>query len=253
MVEMDIIVRCLEDSPVPVTRSKLLKELRARERWTERQAAAHLAEAVEAGAAVEWPKFHGPRYWRRAPASLVREEILAIAASEALAKDKLIRAAVRRAHHPGAKLAESALRDLLKEGLLYRQKLLGPALYFRSDHPETFAEASFQAVREGLRRFGISEPTERTAAPRPTPDGAVLAGIVRLQPSPGVPVTVASLRAAIGGLSKAAFDSAVLALADQQRIYLTTHDHGWALPEADREQLVWDGGQKLYVAVTLRD
>jgi hypothetical protein len=74
-----------------------------------------------------------------------------------------------------------------------------------------------------------------------------------MQSSPGAPVSLPQVRAAFPLTEKAEFDRAVLALADEQKVYLTQHDHGWAMPEAERDLLVHDGGTRLYVAITLRD
>ena len=80
----------------------------------------------------------------------------------------------------------------------------------------------------------------------------LLDAVKQLQVAPGVPVPVRDLRARVAA-PKPDFDRAALALADRQQVYLTTHDHGWALPAAEQDILIHDGGNKLYVAVTLRD
>ena len=248
MMEVQTIVRYLEEAPAPVSRTKLSKDLRL----TAKLADAHLSEAVRSGAAFQWPRLRGAaRYWHRDPAVLVREEVLNVATATALTRRELVRAILPRAHDCGTKIAQSTVRALLQEGRLRSEKIIGPALCYRTDRPQALVEASYAALRQRLGRLGIGDAEMATADISPA--DALFDQIVLLQPAPGVPVTVRSLRAAMPGMSKAEFDAAVLSLADQQRIYLTTHDHGWALPEAERQELVWDGGQKLYVAVTLRD
>ena len=248
MMEVQTIVRYLEGEPAPVSRAKLSKDLRL----TAKQADAHLSEAVRSGAAFQWPRLRGAvRYWHRDPAVLVREEILNVAAGSALTRRELVRAISPRAHDCGTKIVQSTVRALLEEGWLRSGKTIGPALCYRTDRPRPLVEASFAALSERLRRLGIEDAEMATADVSPAE--ALFDQIVLLQPAPGIPVTVRSLRAAMPGMSKAEFDAAVLSLADQRRIYLTTHDHGWALPEAERHELVWNGGRKLYVAVTLVD
>lgn len=76
----------------------------------------------------------------------------------------------------------------------------------------------------------------------------------------GVPVTLTSLRERFPNLTKEQFDKQVLDAADAGRLYLTTHDHGPALPEAQRAELVHDPNTKdahgrpaYYVAATVRN
>lgn len=78
--------------------------------------------------------------------------------------------------------------------------------------------------------------------------------------APGVPVSIPKLRESLPKLSKAEFDAAVLAMADRGEVELTTHDHGPALSEAERERLVHDPNTKddrgrpaYYVAATRRE
>jgi len=114
-------------------------------------------------------------------------------------------------------------------------------------------------TRDDLRLYlSVGDGSSATASVAPPTAVAnltegLLAAVRRMQVSPGAPVSLPQVRAAFPGTEKAEFDRAVLALADQQQVYLTQHDHGWAMPEAERGLLVHDGGTRLYVAITLRD
>ncbi len=252
MVSVETITERLKQAPAPVTLSKLRKELR-------QDVTAALAQAMEAGTIFAWPRyFNSPRYWHRETAPVVREAMLTIARRDAMSKTNLIRATAKMAHNCGVPAAKAALTSLVKSGEVRSAKTVGATgLYYATDTPQALVSASLALLMERLRRLNIDagEISTGTGAPaQATPlTESTFEAIRRLQPSPGVPVSVQQLRSAMVRASKQELDAAVLSLADAQKIYLTTHDHGWSLPEAEREQLVWDGGQKLYVAVTLRD
>ncbi len=244
----------LAASPGPVTQKKLEKELKADK--------VVLQEAAASGAVHAWPKYRGAaRYWHRDPSEVVRQAITTVLAGNAMPKRELVTAASRQAFNFPKKAVEATLSTLVKSGTILPAKPVGPtAFYYLPDHTEALARAAHAAVDERLARLGIDSPAPRTvAAPPPATHESeaslsdrILEALRRLQPAPAVPVTVQSIRAAVPNADKLSVDRAILALADQQKVYLTTHDHGWALPEAQREELVFDGGQKLYVAVTLR-
>jgi plasmid stabilization system protein ParE len=246
MVQLDSIAAYLKGSPEPVTAKTLIKDLNA--------TAPELSQAARSGAVFVWPRYRNlVRYWSRDPRGLIRERILEILGVTAMTRADLVREVRRRAFHCGTWPAESALRELLREGAVKVAKLGVGNLYYRAGHPQVLVAPSTAALAERLKRFGAGASI---AVPVPGPQALeerIASEIARLQTAPGVPVTVQNLHAVLPGVAKAEFDAAVLALADRQKIYLTTHDHGWALPESERDRLVWDGGQKLYVAVALRD
>ncbi len=105
-----------------------------------------------------------------------------------------------------------------------------------------------------------ANPTGRPITPRSLPHPEIMAAIAA---SPGahdgVPIDLTSLRKKFPQLSKAGFDRAILRLADERLIYLTTHDHGPALPASRQADLVSDpktkghGRPSLYVAAQLRN
>lgn len=257
----------LEDEPAPRSLKQIQKELRRKHRWTEAQTVEAMREAIASGAAHSWPQYqNSPRYWHCNAERFLRDRMLEIAAETALTKKDLVSKAARVAHHSRAQ-AELMHKALVTEGELKRRRsLVGRStLSYRSGAPQALLAALVQALREKLPRFGFnesdlvrvlsagSEPGETPAARIADLPKQILERLRQLQTEPATPVTVHRLRAAFPGVSKTDFDKAALALAEQRCVYLTTHDHGWALPESEREHLVYGGDRNLYVAITLRE
>jgi hypothetical protein len=67
-------------------------------------------------------------------------------------------------------------------------------------------------------------------------------GVTQLREECGVPVE-----------RKAAFDSAVLSLYRDRRVYLDRHDFPQGLTEAERQELITDGAGNYFVVIALRD
>jgi hypothetical protein len=107
-------------------------------------------------------------------------------------------------------------------------------------------------------------PSTPPAAASPAPpspgeadaDAAILAAILRLnsQASRGALVYVADLRAALADRlrSKAAFDQAVLGLAERARVQLQSHAWPGRLSDAEREALIPNGRGGYFDAIGLR-
>jgi hypothetical protein len=257
---MEAIVAYLSEAPAPVTRKKVEKDLKVNK--------GSLDEAAASGRLFAWPKYRGAeRYWHRNPAVVVREAVVSVLAGAALAKKDLVAKAAKLSFNCPKKVVEAAVAALVRDGAVKTAKPVGPgALFYSPAHPEALVRSAHEMVDERLRRAGVDtglRAAEFVPAPAPLSEPApppaasleerILDVVRRLQPAPAVPVTVQSIRAAVPDAGKKSVDQAILALADRQKVFLTAHDHGWALPEAQREELVFDGGQKLYVAVTLRD
>jgi hypothetical protein len=256
-MHMSGVAAYLASCDAPVNVAKVKGEIRKRERWSEERAVRELQEAVEAGAIFVWPRFRGAvRYWDREPGAVVREAALEIASQNALPRGQLVTRTAKQAHNCGKSAAATAIKELLGSGALKSARIMGPGALVYAQ-PEALVRGSMAILAERLSKLGITLEPQAAVAPavqngEPASE-RILESVRRLQPGAAVPVTVHRLRAELPDLDKDAFDRAVIELADQQRVYLTTHDHGWALPEPERRQLVSDGGQKLYVAVTLRD
>ena len=257
----------LEHSNAPVGIQKLQKELRASHGWRPEELKGIIAEGISHGLIFEWPAYRrSARYWHCDDKRYVRDRIIEIASKAALPKRDLALRAAKAAHNYGAKKAEAQIQHLVKEGAVKKTQALvgGGSLFYESGSPWALLETSARTLVEKFRQLGVEEsdvakvfaPTPTIATPmQPTAAKPELSQSIyeALQQMERGPVTVYRLRAAVPQASKKDFDQAVLALAEQQRVYLSRHDHGWALPEDERERLVHDGGTNLYVAVTLRD
>jgi hypothetical protein len=253
----------LNSESAPLTAKKLQQKMRARYRIAPAEVTAALTELVQNQTAHVWPALRGSaaRYWHSDANSYIRERIIEIASGVALPrKDLEIRAA--RLSHCSRTPIEKSLRELIREGRIVKARTVGKSeLLFASGATKALIASSLDLLKELLLRFGIPEAEIRGAGfgvesretPAPLDLGRrILDGLRDLQPSPGAPVTVRALRVRLADVSKPEFDQAVMKLADQQRVFVTRHDHGWALPEAEQQQLIHDGGTNLYVAVALR-
>ncbi len=216
----------------PVSRGRLQRELQ----WS----AARLAEILQAAA---------------------RDKLLEIGAEKALTRGELAKEAARGFRRcVSVKQTEELIPGLAREGALTKAVAVAGrrTLFYRAGTFKPLLRALLDRVKDlGFDR----DPSHQTllaavegapAPPAPDLPARILQSLREFEEAPGVPVTVRRLRAALPGIPKTDFDRAVLSLADEQQVYLIRHDHGWALPEAERDQLVYDGGEKLYVGVQLR-
>lgn len=231
-----------------------------------------LKKAVADGSVYKWA---GSRYWHLGQQEAIAARVPRLLAVLREAAAPINEAQIAGAMGVGPAEAKQVVRKALADGAVRKWP---QSRYWHQDEDQAVREFVFARLREAplpasseappfassktmakvLKALLASKeivlaymlPGAQTAAPSSASE--LLAAVQKLQRGPGVPVSVQELRAA-APMAKGDFDRAALELADRQLVYLTTHDHGWALPEADREVLIHDGGKKLYVAVTLRD
>ena len=249
--------RYISGLPAPVAAKRLEKELS--------RFGCSTADALQQGLIIAWPRYRGTvRFWHTHPDTFARQRMIVIAQRIAMKRPELVMAASREAHNCGRTVAGNVLKALISEGILKEARIGTLRLCYAAAYPESLIRPAIEPVLSNLQRLGVrdsaihetfneiqpakSQPEQRTTAI----SDAIYQAATRLQPAPGVPVLMRDLRSAVEA-EKTEFDAGVLSLADAQKVYLTTHDHGWALPEIERQHLVWDGGQKLYVALTVRE
>jgi len=263
------IVDHLQKAPSPLTAKQLQKALGTLHKITEGEVTAGLTEAGRLGQAYPWAG-RSPRYWHCDEKAFIQERLLEIAGVEALSAKELVARASRISKGCTQAAVEKEFKALKQARQIVGKKIFGPSvLYYIDGSPGALVKGSIRVLRDKLRKSGLTEaqieselkgiaqapvsssPVEAPASRKDL--GASIADALRqLEPAHGAPVTVHRLRSAIPEADKRAFDEAVLKLADQQVLSLTRHDNGWALPKEEREELIFDGGDALYVAVAFR-
>lgn len=251
----------LREVPGPVTLKHLQQVARRRWKWSNEKTVEALSQAVSAGGAFSWKTRATVGYWHSAAEAVIRERLLRLAEVQALAGPALAAQASRQKPACSRDFAEGVLKTVLREGSIKSASVLGQSrLLYSAQHPAALVKAAFIGLQAKLTKLGfdwqtfavtpdLEAPPPETAA---SPDSEILDAMRRLQQAPGIPVTAHELRNALPHLSKADLDRAVLNLADREKVHLIAHNQGWALEEAQRNQLIHDGGRSLYVAITLR-
>jgi len=251
------VLHALQSSPAPITARQLRQQIKGR-RTTDEELTSALTGLVREGAIHTWPSYrNAARYWHFNPDDYIRDRILEIASEAALSKKELVTRSARAAHRCPQTRVEKNLMELVRSGAMRVGKPLGTSLYYRSGSTKALVTAALNVLTERLLRLGVPQgeiPQAQQHAMRRAPDLStrILDTLCELEPSPGAPVTARALRARLQDVEKMEFDRAVIGLAESQRVYVTRHDHGWALSEQDRQQLIHDGGANLYVAVARR-
>lgn len=263
------IVDHLQKAPAPLTIKQLQKALGTLHKMAESDVAAGLTEAVRLGQAYTWTK-RPPRFWHCDVKAFVQERLLEIAALEALSARELVARAARISKGCPQADVEKEFKALKQARRIVGKKIFGPSvLYYIDGSPGALVKGSIRVLRDKLRKSGVTDAqieselrgiAEPAMSPSPVEAPAtqrnlgasITDALLQLEPAHGAPVSVHRLRSALPEADKRAFDEAVLKLADQQVVYLTRHDHGWALPKEEREELIFDGGDALYVAVAFR-
>jgi|ERR1051326_8327151 hypothetical protein len=260
------VVEELREATAPVSLKALQKRL-AVKRITPEVVAASLTTFVQNRTAYAWPKFRSVvRYWHQEPNSYVQVRILEVASSAALPKDELVKRVAKIGQGCGKTLVRDNVAALVREEKIVKARTVGQSqLFYAADATEALIRSSLELLKSRLLESGVSEENLRRinlGAESPACVSApaayvgtgtrILEALRDLQSSPGAAVTARALRARLIGVDKAEFDRAVIQLAEEQRVYVVRHDHGWGLPEAERGDLIHDGGTNLYVAVGTR-
>jgi hypothetical protein len=243
--------------------------MKTRHRLTSEDVDSALTELVRNQDAYDWPAFRRvPRYWHCDPDAYIRDRILEIASEVALTKPELVSRATKKAHRCSKSRVDSGVAALIRERDILKANAAGKTLYFKAGASKALIAGALELLRQSLMRAGITDAeirnagaglSEKAAQPvseiESTPQLAdrILGALRELEPAPGAPVTAKALRSRVADAEKTEFDRAVMQLAERQQVYVTKHDHGWALPESEREQLIHDGGTNLYVAVATRE
>jgi hypothetical protein len=258
----------------PRALSDIRKDFKKSDAWSAAATIQAVEGALSARAAFRWPSGKTYKVWRIEPQAFVTERLLKAAGEVALAEPALLRRATA-GKLANSKQAQEVFRKLVAEGALRRlPRVQGRGfVYAPSTGSHAYLASSAGDLGKFFERFRQAGATNAEilafmatslgeAAPAVVPSTApqprqladeLYRKLRELTRGEMIPLTVHRLRAEFLTVPKADFDRAALELAEKQRVYLTTHDHGWALPQEEREQLVNDGGGNLYVAIALRD
>jgi hypothetical protein len=256
--KLSLVTEYLRSAPAPVTGKNLQKALKKQPQMAEEEVTAALTEAVQAGRVHAWPG-RSPRYWHRAPKAFIQEQLQEVASEEALSGEELVARAARKCLGCAQPLVKKELDALKKAGNIIAPPIFAKKLYCTPGSHRALVRGSLKELRQKLLKAGASNDEIQSelagpAVPAVPPDLAerIATALRGIEPVHGAPVPVQQLRAAVPDLTKQEFDRAALALADRQQVYLSRHDHGWALSKDEQEKLVHDGGDALYVAIAFR-
>jgi hypothetical protein len=194
-----------------------------------------LLDNLAAGSRLwKWPGKQG--YWVRDPASHARAALLEAASAGACSETVLARKL--KAKLPRSKPKELIRQALVRGDLLYAGK---PPLLFTK-------EQLWEELRRAFAQSGQTPPE----APAPPADAATIARVFEeIEPRTNVLFPLARLRAApaLAAFGKRRFDEGVLALFSRHQVMLHEHHAPHTLTEVERNELVFDGGERYYVGI----
>jgi hypothetical protein len=256
------IVAAVRDARKPVTFKSLAKLANV----AHEPLRAALDSAIGAGQVHRWPDYRRSQYfWSVSPEQATREAILMLAATQALSKPALSRAAKKSQKLPGlsVKSAENLVSDLVAEkqlravpGFAGRAKLL-----VRPGESHAYFNAARSFVEIKIRSAGFDPAAffEQNSAPQEEPavapvDAAdlILEAVRSLEPVRGVPVSTLRLRNHLPHLSKQEFDAAALELRKKELVSLSLHADVHNLPQEDKDLLIDGQDGTYYVAIAIR-
>jgi hypothetical protein len=193
---------------------------------------------------IEWPGAKAKRYWTRTAEDVAEDAALA-AATVAILPKKLITTITKGKSGYPKDRAEALIAKLEDEGKLHRQPLLAETKYKLTsklgEDQREFLHKALRIIERALRALGESVQTAR-------PDDLILHTLSELEPHKGLLVTAQRLRRAVPGISKQAFDEAVMRLYRSEKVLLHRHSGPFLLPAEERNELV-QSGESFYVGI----
>jgi hypothetical protein len=254
------VVAHVREAAKPVSLSELKKKFQNEKAGAE-VVSAVIESAVEAGQIYGWPG-RSRCYWNVPWDRTARDAVLAVAATKALSKTDLGKAAARKLPGIAGTRVESIVAALMSEKQLEkvvpfsgRTKLL-----IRPGDSQAYFSAARAFIEEKFRKANL-DPTpffnENSQAPvklpTPTEAAALLFQAVRsLEPVKGVPVSTLRLRHHLPRLSKNEFDAAALELRKNQQVFLSQHVDPYNISQEEKELLIDGQDGTYYVAIAIR-
>ena len=247
----ELVIAAVRVSSKPVAFKALTKSLKIKEEPLR----AALESLVDAGQVYHWPEVRRSQYfWHVPPEEVAREAILTVAASRALSKADLSKAAVKKLPGFPVKRVENVVAELVAEKQL--QAVRGFSGISKLLIPPGGAEAYFNAGRSFLekkiRAAGFDPAGFFVEQAAPHAVGAKLDAVRSLEPVKGVPVSTLRLRNQLPNLSKKEFDTAALELRKKQQVFLSQHVDPYNISQEDKELLIDGQDGTYYVAIAIR-
>ena len=272
-IESEVLLRSLDQAPLPITGSQLRDRLTGPYKLPLDKIEQLLERLVEEGKAHRYPaigRSRHPRYWTHGIEHYGREMILKALATRSLTMSDLL----RRLRSSLKGLEEAAQRQLVIQ--LVREKALHewpPMIGGRTSQygvqppaPRVYLE---DAMRKIANKLGVSrealagaarELGEERPAPLPKTQGNLDENLlqrmvqIKLAAAQGAPLSLQELWHSLqsDGWEKATFDRIVLELAKNYRVALLKHDFPGILSEQERNDLVVDAFGNYYVGIALR-
>jgi hypothetical protein len=251
----------IRDSKKPVTFKDLLKSVKAK---NEEPFRTELESAISEKSIFRWPDYRGSQYfWHVSPEEKAREAILEAAATQALSKSALGKAAAKKiAGFPQTRM-ESEVSALLSDKRLQQVPAFASnaKLLVRAGDGQAYFNAARAFVAMKIEKAGFdpkpfftedSSPQSEPALPHRDAVERILEAILALEPQPGVPVSTLRLRNHLRDLSKQEFDMAALELRKKQEVFLSQHADPYNISQEDKDLLIDGQDGTYYVAIAIR-
>ena len=254
----ELVIAAVRVSSKPVAFKALTKSLKIKEEPLR----AALESLVDAGQVYHWPEVRRSQYfWHVPPEEVAREAILTVAASRALSKAGLSKAAVKKLPGFPVKRVENVVTELVAEKQL--QAVRGFSGISKLLIPPGGAEAYFNAGRSFLEKkiraagfdpagFFVEQATAHAVGAKLDAVSLILEALRLLEPLKGVPVSTLRLRNQLPNLSKKEFDTAALELRKKQQVFLSQHVDPYNISQEDKELLIDGQDGTYYVAIAIR-
>ncbi|HWF46360.1 MAG TPA: hypothetical protein VG168_05100 [Bryobacteraceae bacterium] len=251
----------VRESKKPVTFKDLLKSVKAK---NEEPFRAELESAISEKSIYRWPDRGRSQYfWHVSPEERAREAILEAAASQALSKPDLSKAAAKKLPGFPQKRMDNEVSALLSDKQLQQVPAFASntKLLVRTGDGQAYFNAARAFVATKIEKAGFdpttfltgnASPQSKAALPEPDAVARILEAILALEPQPGVPVSTLRLRNHLRDLSKQEFDMAALELRKKQEVFLSQHADPNNISQEEKDLLIDGQDGTYYVAIAIR-
>jgi hypothetical protein len=251
----------LRESKKPITFEGLKKLVKAKKGEPFR---AEIDSAVGEKQIYRWPDYRGSQYfWHLSPEEKVPEAILGAAASKALSKSELCKAAGKKLPGFPLKQVEAEVSALVADKRLQQVPAFtsNAKLLVRAGDGQAYFNAARSFIEKKVRSAGFdpgafltgdSSPQSKPALPQVDAAARILEAVLSLESQPGVPVSTSRLRKHLGDLPKHEFDMAALELRRKQEVLLSQHADPYNISQEEKDLLIDGQDGTYYVAIAIR-